>query len=556
MPATKRTITILMQHIDGRTVQDAVEEDLLSFVETHDGWCRDVSSFYLYHKQVKYDTYAEEFPFFALDGLGLTIWARCYRKHVAIVCNHRFWCTRLDGDFEKCDIVLMYRGKGVFEDTRVMDSDECKDLGPLIAKVQSIMDERELKEDNKKRKTRQSKRRIDKIYSDSEDMDLEEVLETGKAKPKKSRKTIETSSRMTTRSRSRGTAAKVPENPEVTERESETETIENNVQKPDDTPPEVTEKEAANDETIENNVQKSSCHVQISVDDVANVLAYIATQNIPDNNVQNLNQDTEKETEKESDIDGNNNVKTEQKTDNNMQKQDYNVPKTFKNLRNRIVKSSVIAANKLVNKAKSKIKGSWRAAASKRAKDKSLMKVYLCLVPKCPVQKATKAALVKHIKSDHRKFRYTCRHCPKSFLSITGRYKHELYHKYEKEYECKYCDKSFMFKSERADHHRTHTGKDMFVCSFEDCEKSYASKRACTAHEKSHTSEEVYCEELLDDKKTVCNQTCVSKNHLKQHIRGMHGPGWVSPCGKRYSWPSTMYNHKAECKKCKKLAKK
>ena len=112
-----------------------------------------------------------------------------------------------------------------------------------------------------------------------------------------------------------------------------------------------------------------------------------------------------------------------------------------------------------------------------------------------------------------------------------------------------------MFKSERADHHCTHTGKDMFVCSIEDCGKSYASKHACKVHEKSHTTEEVYCEELLDNKKTVCAQICVSKNHLK-HIRGMHGPGWISPCGKSYFWLSTMYNYKAECKKCKKLAKK
>ena len=88
--ATKRTLSILMDHIDSRTVKDAIEEDLLSFVETHNGWCRDVSSFYLKYKKLQYDGYAEDFPFFGLDSLGIIIWARCYHQHVAIVCNYHF----------------------------------------------------------------------------------------------------------------------------------------------------------------------------------------------------------------------------------------------------------------------------------------------------------------------------------------------------------------------------------------------------------------------------------------------------------------------------------
>ena len=232
---------------------------------------------------------------------------------------------------------------------------------------------------------------------------------------------------------------------------------------------------------------------------------------------------------------------------------------------------SMCFANKLADKYKSSIKGSWKAATrqktrkptgkeisqkNKKSKESVLFKVYICIVPNCKVQKGNKAALVKHIKLDHKDYRYKCRKCPKTFETVTGRYKHELYHKYEKEFTCKYCDKTCMFKSEMADHLRTHTGKNMFICSIDGCEKAYASKRACTAHEKSHTLESVYCQELLKDKKTVCRQECVSNNHLKQHIHGMHGQGWLSPCGKRFSWPYTMYSHKLECKKCKKISKK
>ena len=51
---------------------------------------------------------------------------------------------------------------------------------------------------------------------------------------------------------------------------------------------------------------------------------------------------------------------------------------------------------------------------------------------------------------------------------------------------------------------------------------------------------------VLDDG-SVCGQLCVSSNHLKQHMRGMHGEGWVSLCGKKYQWPGTMYSHQQSC---------
>ena len=178
---------------------------------------------------------------------------------------------------------------------------------------------------------------------------------------------------------------------------------------------------------------------------------------------------------------------------------------------------SMAFANKVSDKYKSSVKGSWKKATRQRRKPtgkeiakqnkqtKVLVKVYFCIVPNCKMQKGTKAALVRHIKLDHKDYRYKCRKCAKTFETVTGRYKHELYHKFEKEFKCKYCEKTCMFKSEMADHLRTHTGKNMFVCSVDGCENSYASKRACKAHERSHTLQSVYCQHLLEDK-TVCGQ--------------------------------------------------
>ena len=296
VPKTKRTLTILMKHIDGKTLKDCLEEDLLSFVETHDRWCRDISSFYLkHHKKVKFDEYAEDFPFFALDSLGITLWARCYRKHVGIVCNHRFWCTRSDQDFDKCDIILVYNGKGEFEDTRVMEADECKDLGGILAKVQAVMDERDLKENTSRVGRRRTRQQKQKIYSsDSEDnLDLEEVLESGKRKPNKMRKKDDTP----------------PENPDenadtpdVSEKQQENDETENNMQKNEDTvtaepniesenniqktqetPPDVNDQDGTEnnnqkqEEVTEKNVQKG-CSVQITSEDVSNILEYLEAE--------------------------------------------------------------------------------------------------------------------------------------------------------------------------------------------------------------------------------------------------------------------------------------
>ena len=88
----------------------------------------------------------------------------------------------------------------------------------------------------------------------------------------------------------------------------------------------------------------------------------------------------------------------------------------------------------------------------------------------------------------------------------------------------------------------------MIACHF--CEKQYPLKRARDLHEKSHTdNREYYCEFKQEDG-SICGQVCVSPNHLKQHHRGMHGDGWVSPCGIRFAWPATMYIHKKECTPC------
>ena len=113
-----------------------------------------------------------------------------------------------------------------------------------------------------------------------------------------------------------------------------------------------------------------------------------------------------------------------------------------------------------------------------------------------------------------------------------------------------------MFESEMQEHTRKHSQKRLYKCRVDpDCGKCYPAKRTRNAHEQTHSSEDWTCEATLEDG-SLCGQECVSKNHLAQHIRGLHGPGWDSRCGKNFKWPSSKYKHEQECTTCKKIKSK
>ena len=174
-----------------------------------------------------------------------------------------------------------------------------------------------------------------------------------------------------------------------------------------------------------------------------------------------------------------------------------------------------------------------------------LFKTYHCLSTGCTVTKQTKAAIVKHMKEAHKDYCYKCSKCPQTFASWIGHYKHKKKH-VGKAYICDECGRSFQFPGELDEHECLHTWEDLIKCGY--CEKSYPSKWARNLHEKSHTDATEYNCTFVDKDSNVCGQICVSPNHLKQHHRGMHRDSWNCHCGKRFSWPGTMYTHKKECK--------
>ena len=212
-------------------------------------------------------------------------------------------------------------------------------------------------------------------------------------------------------------------------------------------------------------------------------------------------------------------------------------------------------AESIVRKAKKNRKGSWSEAVQNRHRVKTLLKMYICPVKICGKKKGSKKALLRHIADVHKKFHFNCRYCTKTYQTYIGCYKHEKYYLHGKPFGCQYCTKTFQFEGERDEHLRKHTRKNLWICELDNCNKGYASKRAMKAHVKSHYDEEVVCQHVLKNGKE-CGQICIDTVNLKQHERGMHGEGWVTPCGIRYSWPGPMYKHRRECDDCQDILEK
>ena len=206
---------------------------------------------------------------------------------------------------------------------------------------------------------------------------------------------------------------------------------------------------------------------------------------------------------------------------------------------------SIKAANQIVNKARSSVKGSWHKTSKNWKKDKILHTQYYCSDRSCKVVKGSKMAMLQHIKEAHKDYRFKCCHCIQKYQSLAARTKHGMYHKMNYHYVCAEvtnCRKGLMFLCVYTEHLKTHTKKILWKCKYNGCDKAYVAKRMCTAHYKTHFSQDVTGDEKLVDGST-CGQTCVSDNHLKQHKRGKHSEGWKAYCGEKFLWPAGKYAH-------------
>ena len=171
-PLGKKTLAILMTYTSS-TLNGVVQTVLPSFLQENRGWCKEMCSFVLKRKNQKFKDFTNEYPEYAFNTSSISIWARCYSRHVAVFFNFNYWCTRKDKDLKKCDIFLIYRGGNCFEDSRPMNTKEFVENTAKLARVQALVDERDLL------RSQQNMQKVDQMSSDSSDrdtdLDLEEV---------------------------------------------------------------------------------------------------------------------------------------------------------------------------------------------------------------------------------------------------------------------------------------------------------------------------------------------------------------------------------------------
>ena len=177
MPTSARTLSILMSHLYSSKDYEDGWDEMEKFTLDHKDWCRKAASYVVAKKGWKYETFIKRFFSCALEPVGIHIWARCFKRHVAVLVNTYFWTTHKDNDLDKCDVFLVYRGYNMFEDTRIMKHDEYQLYSDAIARTQAIMDERDLQQNVTEMHSSYSKR-VDRIISDDEEyVDLEEMME-------------------------------------------------------------------------------------------------------------------------------------------------------------------------------------------------------------------------------------------------------------------------------------------------------------------------------------------------------------------------------------------
>uniref|UniRef100_A0AAY5EF19 C2H2-type domain-containing protein n=1 Tax=Electrophorus electricus TaxID=8005 RepID=A0AAY5EF19_ELEEL len=132
---------------------------------------------------------------------------------------------------------------------------------------------------------------------------------------------------------------------------------------------------------------------------------------------------------------------------------------------------------------------------------------------------------------------YSCPSCQKRFKKFHERNAHLKSHGEQKVYLCSTCGMSFKRISKYERHVRTHTGEKPYIC--QECERSFAQASHLKSHIRIHTGEKPFmCEQ--------CGE-CFNHNasHLKSHMRIHTGekPFMCEQCGKCFNHNVSLKNH-------------
>ena len=186
MSRAQRTLAILTSKLTSRnkTLDEIKDQHLKPFVQQNERWCKKVSAFVLKKKKCQWADYKAEWlaDAFPLDEIGITFFARCFRRHVCVFVNSHFWTTHVADDIGQCSIFLAYCGNMDFDDIQPMTEAQFKSSAEVIGHVQAKFDEAKLHEEQGMQL--RNKRKWAYISSDEdEDLDLEALLEQTSQKP-------------------------------------------------------------------------------------------------------------------------------------------------------------------------------------------------------------------------------------------------------------------------------------------------------------------------------------------------------------------------------------
>ena len=432
---------------------------------------------------------------FTLNIVGIMIWARAYHVHVRVFFGYNYWTTHCDHDLNKVHVFLLYRGNNWYDDTCCVGGMEYRERYKEFT-----------------RNARRIERHFKKI-SDAKKQKMEADKAAGKEPASSS---------------DNDQIPAVTSDVEI-DMEAMMEKLHDNVQN-------AASKPSANN--VQNIVNMDSGR---GLDDNSKNISDTDGENkqpspIKTDATKHEEQQQEETTEPVQEIGSNESNAKDVSAD----KKPVNVQKS---------KSSVAA--KLIQKAKSRIKGSWHFAKQKQKID---IKQPMCKV--CGLVKANLTKLEEHMRKKHKSFRYKCRYCKKTYQTKNGLYKHKLYHTVGLRYNCKDCTMGFIFFSQYREHRNVHTtsSKHRFPCR-KGCDKDYGSTRAQNYHERQHQAKKIVCKFKIK-KGEKCRLEFTSKQSYEVHYRGFHGPGWDSLCGKNYKWPAKKTQHENECTVCKGIKKR
>ena len=155
----------------------------------------------------------------------------------------------------------------------------------------------------------------------------------------------------------------------------------------------------------------------------------------------------------------------------------------------------------------------------------------------------------KHMRTKHKDKKFQCFHCDREFISDSALYKHERSH-FNLPYGCSHCPKRFQFPGQIEAHLKVHTKKEMYKCLH--CPRLFTTNKIMLVHAKTH-NESFKC---TQPNCPTPDKEYNSKGNLAQHIRGEHGKGWLTPCGKTCKWKSLYHRHIKKCDDCIDLLEK